>query len=223
MTSQIYDHILLTAATDFELEPARRRLAGRENISFFVCGVGPVEAAFNLTTYLAAGRQFDAVINFGVAGAYAASGQQLLDISMASREVLADFGICLADRIDSLSENIAATAEFDLENNLFSQSREILAKSEPALHCGTFLTVNCVSGTRSRGDYLQKKYQALAENMEGAAVARTCKGFGIDMLELRCISNMVVDRDPTKWRLKEACEIAGEKVAHLIEGLKAED
>jgi futalosine hydrolase len=221
MTSRTYDHILLAAATDFELEPARIRLGGIENVSFLVCGVGPVETAFNLTRFLSVGKQFDAVINFGVAGAYHESGQALLDLCLATKEVLADFGVCLGDRIIPLAENIPVMTEFDLQNDLFLQARNILAKSEHKLHCGTFLTVNCASGTRSRGDHLQKTYQALSENMEGGAVARVCKELGLPLLELRCISNMVEDRNPSKWRLAEACEIAGEGVAHLVTGLKS--
>ena len=54
-------------------------------------------------------------------------------------------------------------------------------------------------------------------DMEGAAVARVCGALQVPCLELRCISNMVEDRDLSKWRLREACEKAGATAALLME------
>ena len=42
--------------------------------------------------------------------------------------------------------------------------------------------------------------------MEGAAVAMVCQSLDIPCAELRCISNMVDDRDTSKWQLVEAIE-----------------
>jgi futalosine hydrolase len=134
--------------------------------------------------------------------------------------VLADLGICFADTIEPFAgDALAVNREFDLENELFQQARKILACENIPFASGRFLTVNCVSGTGRRGDYLQKTHQAICENMEGAALARVCQGFGVDFLELRCVSNMVEDRNPSKWRLKEACTTAGFAVAKVVRGL----
>ena len=43
---------LLAAATDFECDCARRTLAERQDVAFLTTGVGPVETAFNLTSFL---------------------------------------------------------------------------------------------------------------------------------------------------------------------------
>lgn len=51
---------------------------------------------------------------------------------------------------------------------------------------------------------LAATYDAISENMEGAAVARVCRSYKLDWLEIRAISNMVVDRDTSSWRLGEA-------------------
>lgn len=211
---------LLVAATELELEPARQALAGARNVAFLLSGVGPVDAAFALTRHLSLHYQVSAVINFGVAGAYLSTGLEVLDMCVANGETLADLGICFADRIEALAgEALPVNREFDLENELYQEARKILGLENIPFVSGRFLTVNCVSGTGRRGDYLHETHQAICENMEGAALARVCQGFGIDFLELRCVSNMVEDRNPAQWRLKEACAAAGFAVAKVVRGL----
>jgi futalosine hydrolase len=211
---------LLVAATDLELEPAGKALAGSQNVSLLLSGVGPVDAAFALTRYLSQHDQVSAVINFGVAGAYLNTGLEVLDMCVAQSEVLADLGICFPDRIEPFAgDALAVNREFDLQNELYQEARKILGCENIPFASGRFLTVNCVSGTGLRGDYLHKTHQAICENMEGAALARVCQGFGVDFLELRCVSNMVEDRNPSKWRLKEACAAAGFAVGMVVRGL----
>jgi futalosine hydrolase len=84
---------------------------------------------------------------------------------------------------------------------------------------GPFITVNGVSGNRKRGEMLRKKWQGLRENMEGAAVVRVCREFDLPCLELRCISNMVEDRDLANWRVAEACDKAALAAILTIKGL----
>ncbi|MFZ5764085.1 MAG: futalosine hydrolase [Thermodesulfobacteriota bacterium] len=211
---------LVVAATEFELEPARKNLAAARNVAFLVTGVGPVEAAFALTRYLALHQDVAAVVNVGVAGAYPGGGLDLLDIGLARREILADFGICHGEWIEALSgETMRINREFSLDNQLFAESRRILELEHLPCGSGTFVTVNCASGTARRGAYLRNSCNAICENMEGAALARVCLGFGVDMVEVRCVSNMVEDRDPAAWRLRDACEAGGDAVARLVRGL----
>ena len=46
---------------------------------------------------------------------------------------------------------------------------------------------------------LEERYHGLCENMEGAAVAQVAACHGVPWLEVRGISNMVEDRDLSKW------------------------
>jgi futalosine hydrolase len=211
---------LLVAATDFECDCAKKLLLHRKDIIFLTSGVGPVETAFNLTSFLTKHSHVSAVINFGVAGAFVKTNVDILDVCLAKREVLADLGICFTDRIDSLAtKNLTIKRTFDLQNSLFQQAQKVLIKKNKPFHAGTFVTVNCVSGTQKRGNLLQQNHQAICENMEGAAIARVCLGFGLDCLEIRVISNMVEDRDQSKWQLKQACQDAGQAVTTVVEGL----
>ena len=210
---------LLAAATDMELAPAKKSLGSHRGVDFLNTGVGPVNAAYSLTRYLSQkGKSVEGVINFGVTGAYLKTGLNLLDICLAEKEILADLGICFAESVAPLGEeSLRIQREFDLQNTLFKKAGRFLKSNDMPFKQGSFVTVNCVSGTQSRGDMLKETYQALCENMEGAAIARVCSGFGVECLEVRSVSNMVEDRDPSRWQLPEACEAAALHAGRMTE------
>ena len=218
---------LVTAATPFELDPLLRACPPGARFESLVCGVGPVETALRLSVLLArreaAGAlRYRGVINIGVAGAYrrAEGGADLLDLCLAEREVLGDLGICDEETITSLrSDTLEIVDAFDLDRPLLQEAEVLLAGH--GIHCrrGTFVTVNCVSATSRRGDLLARRHEALCENMEGAAAARVCLEYGLPLLELRCVSNLVEDRDPRTWRLRAASDRCGRAAALLINGL----
>ena len=106
-----------------------------------------------------------------------------------------------------------------LDRDLLTRVGRILHSKQLSFYTGAFVTVNCASGTAKRGNMLGARYRALCENMEGAAVARVCREFNLPCLELRCVSNLVEDRDTSRWQLKKACRRAGEVTALVTEHL----
>ncbi|PKN23327.1 MAG: hypothetical protein CVU68_01250 [Deltaproteobacteria bacterium HGW-Deltaproteobacteria-3] len=66
---------------------------------------------------------------------------------------------------------------------------------------------------------LRAAHNGLCENMEGAAVARVCQEFAVPCLEVRCVSNMVEDRNPANWQLAAAVQKCGQVVSLLIDRL----
>lgn len=218
---------LVTSATEHEMQPFQALCPGGGGVRQLVTGLGPVETAVRLSSWLSRHPgPVSGIINFGVAGAYTGSpgltSTRLLDICLAEREVLGDLGICFADRIKRFSDKkLRAYDTFTLDRELRAQARRILAAENIFFHSGTFITVNCASGTARRGAMLAAGHRGLCENMEGAAVARVCEEFHLPCLELRCISNMVEDRDPGRWQLEKACVRAAEVTAVLVRHLPA--
>ena len=214
---------LVTAATVFEMEAFLRACSSGVSCEQLITGVGPVEAAVQLTAHLAkTSASFQGVINLGVGGAYCRDqgGADLLDICLAEREVLGDLGICYGDAVEPLrGESFEILDMFSLDNHLLTQAESLLTSGKVAYKRGPFVTVSCVSGSRQRGVLLARQHRALCENMEGAAVARACQQFGLPLLELRCISNLVEDRNLQNWQLKKACARCGEVAALIVEGL----
>ena len=226
--------ILITAATSKEMQAyihtEKEQDQFGEQICCLVTGVGPVETTLSLAGLLqrkSTKSTIDCVINFGIAGAYRENNTsvqaKMLDLCLAEQEVFGDLGIQLADTVEPLPEDLSVYNHFVLDSGLLSTAKQLLRDAGPGYSStqGTFVTVSCASGTLHRGNQLGRQFHGLCENMEGAAVARVCQEFSLPCLEIRCISNMVEDRDQEKWQLQEACTQAGKAAATIAAGFVA--
>lgn len=211
--------ILLVVATEMEALPlAGEKVALPHEI--LLTGVGPLETAVRLTRRLSMGQgDVSLVLNFGVAGAYVGSGADLLDICLAEREVMGDFGICHAENVEPFKGQLASRSVFLLDQRYLALAGEILDKQNYGCKKGVFVTVNGASATARRGAMMRAAHNGLCENMEGGAVARVCDEFAVPCLEVRCVSNMVEDRNPANWQLAAAARKCGQAVALLVEHL----
>lgn len=216
---------LVTSATEMEMAPFVRACQNHDPRYRLITGVGPLESTYSLTRRLAEDRSgIRGVLNFGVAGAYplvnGVVGAELLDICVAELECMGDLGICFDDRIEAFAgEHVPVRTRFPVDQDLADQAAGVLAEAGITCHRGVFVTVCSVSGTAGRGEIVAAGQGGLCENMEGAAVAGVCDAFNLPLLELRCISNFVEDRDVSRWRLGEACEKAGMAAALVLRAL----
>ena len=76
------------------------------------------------------------------------------------------------------------------------------------------VSVAAASDARRRRDRADVTPQAVAEEMEGYAVALAAQEFGVDLWIVRGISNVAGDRDVSGWALPEAIRAA---CAHIAE------
>ena len=217
--------ILVVAATPIEMKPFQTLLQEEKlSCEILVIGVGPVETAVRLTKFLSDTREvITSVLVFGIGGAYIQPLQEkqarILDICLASQEILGDFGISNPDKLEYLPPSLTGDIVYPMDTHLIYDCRQILYKNKVKTMEGPFITVNGASGSRMRGEMLRKKWQGLCENMEGAAVARVCREFDLPCVELRCISNMVENRNITNWRVAEACDKAAIAAILTVKGL----
>jgi len=214
--------ILAIAATEIEMNPLQRLLKEGMQVQTLISGVGPVEAAVRLSRYLQKTPQaFTAVFNFGVGGGYIPAGEgrgpRILDLYLAETESFGDMGICYPDGVEPLPKDLTGEISFRMDPGLLERARQICINRD--IKTGNFVTVMGVSATRTRGLAIGKRFNAQCENMEGAAVARVCAEFSLPVVELRCISNLVENRDLKNWRLQEACEKVAATAARIIEAL----
>lgn len=197
------------------------------NVRIVVCvsGVGKVNAAA-AAAVLIDRYQPQLVINIGCAGAYIGSGLSIGNLVVASEEILADDGVHVAEGWKDLRYmNIPSVEQGGLSlYNVLPLSRHASEKAmQLADYYGVFLmrgrsaTVSTCSGTRLHGSELSNRWNALIENMEGAAVAQVCLRCGVDCLEIRGISNYVEERDLKKWDIPRAVEAAQRFVLKYIE------
>jgi futalosine hydrolase len=188
-------------------------------------GIGMVNAA-HAATLLIHGYTPGLIILFGIGGAYPASGLKVGDIAMAECEVYADIGVLEEDGLRGLEATgfplLRAGRKkyfntFPLETGIARSA--LRARGMPGIRPGVFLTVSQATGTKKRAMELQGKFGAICENMEGAAAAHICTRYGLPMLEMRGISNIVHGRDLRKWDKKLASENCQRAVMGLMERL----
>lgn len=217
--------ILVVAATQMEMNAltAYSEILGAKT-NTLVCGVGPVEAAVRIGRYLCQQRNpVSLVVNFGIGGAYLRRQSQanMLDVCLATSEVLGDFGICLGEQMEYFSEQMVGLYRLALDEGWLETARKILEKHGHSVCCGDFVTVNSVSGSAVRGSVMAEAWNGLCENMEGAALARVLAEYRIPLIECRVISNMVVDRDRAAWEMEKACAKAGTVASLLVTELSS--
>lgn len=204
---------------------------GKVRIVVCIGGIGKVNAAA-ATAVMIDRYQPQLVINTGCAGAYIGSGLSVGNLVVASEEVLADDGVNVADGWKDLGYmNLPSVEQGGLSlYNVLPLSRHASEKAmQLADYYGVFLmrgrsaTVSTCSGTRLHAAELSNRWNALIENMEGAAVAQVCLRCAVDCLEIRGISNYVEDRDLKAWDIPRAVEAAQRFVLKYIEEMDRPD
>lgn len=144
----------------------------------------------------------------GIAGAYPSSKLAVGSIAVAEKEVFADEGLLrnCNDAPDSF---------------IFFDSEEIplyVPDFLKVLPRGIFLTVSSCTGNIERARFLERRFNALCENMEGAAVAKVSQIYKIPCIEIRSISNIVTDRAEL-LNLKEVSESSSIVQKFILENL----
>jgi len=182
-------------------------------VSLLETGIGCVNTAQALTAFLET-HSPQAVLQVGVGGAYRLSGLGVGDLAVAASETYADAGVATPDGwrpLDLIGIPVLRTGEEDIYN-VIPVDTSLATKAASALEemdglkvqSGPFATVQQCSGVADLGDVVAERFKAICENMEGAAAAHLAALYGVPFLEVRAISNLVENRDLSKWDLPGA-------------------
>lgn len=221
---QLADALANRGEIEIGRKPAWSGVLDGAPVLLFPAGMGKTNAAHGFTALLET-REVRGVIGFGVGGAYAGSGLQVGDIALASRAVYGDegveapggwmstegIGIPLIERDGERVFN-----EIALDAARVQRAADALTAAGVHVRVGPFVTVSACSGTAARGDALAARFGGLCEGMEGAALAHVAAFYDAPFLELRGISNLVEDRDLSRWRLADAAAAAQRAVRALV-------
>lgn len=215
--------VLLLAATELEAT-----LLASSRFPLVVAGIGAVNTAHALTGYFATHQKPSLVIQTGIAGAYVPAGIPVGAVVLADTEIYGDLGVLTVDGWQPMEAVgiplVAARDGRPARFNYFPLDETLVARATGIggsliTRTGPFLTLSIVTGVRTLGDELHDRFGALCESMEGAAAAHVCALHDTPFLEVRGISNLVEDRDRSKWRIKEAAEAAQTVALKLAESL----
>ena len=174
-----------------------------------VTGVGPVNAAHAVTVAIVHEKP-GAIVVCGVGGAYPSSGLDIGDVVSAEIECYGDLGAASPTGfLDMKALGFPIVESPTLYNDLPMQVF-------PSERRAKFVTVSTCTGTAAAAGAMAARTGGAVENMEGAAVAHVAHLHRIPVGEIRGISNMVTDRDPKSWRLKDAAAAAQEAMLAWI-------
>ncbi|WP_420116338.1 futalosine hydrolase [Micromonospora sp.] len=201
--------LLVLTAVPAEAEAVRAGLTD-PTVTVRAIGVGPAVAGATTARMLAlaeaAGRPYRAVVSAGIAGGFAGRAPVGATV-LASRSVAADLGaesptgFIPVDELGMPPELLGGGPTIDVDRALLGALRAAL----PQAVVGAVLTVSTVTGTAASTTALADRHpDAVAEAMEGYAVAVAATQAGLPFAELRTVSNPVGPRDRDGWRMREA-------------------
>ncbi len=188
-------------------------------------GMGKTNAAHALTALLET-RPVRGVVGFGIGGAYPGSGLEVGGIALATAAVYGDDGVQAPAgwmSTEGIGIPLWQSGEarrfntFALDAPRVERARTALADAGYDVRTGPFVTVSCCSGTAALGMMMAERVPgALCEGMEGAALAHVAAIYEVPFLELRAVSNLVEDRDMSRWRIPAAAEAAQAAVRVVV-------
>ncbi len=183
-----------------------------KNIDTLICitGIGKIKSSIAAVIAFEKNPISYAIVS-GVAGAYPSSGLNVGDIALANKEIDADKGILIN------CEN--------MDNSFIFMEQEEISLFVPdfakRLKTGTFLTVSACTGNLNRAMFLERKFNAICENMEGASIAKVAKIYDVVVSEIRSISNLVTDRTKllTIDEVKKSAEVSQKFILENFDSL----
>ncbi len=217
-------NVVITAATIGEWMPAFAGMnksftkkSSRLKVQFYQSGVGILASSVALTR-LAIEDKPDLIIQIGIAGCFKKT-MQLGKVVVINEEILGDTGV---------EENGTWKDIFDLKlekSNYHPFEKRRLPNpwlkkfnllKLPELNA---ITVNQISTDEKRINQIQKKYKPDLESMEGAVLHYIGREMGIPFIQIRAISNVVGERDKSKWQMKASIDHLNKTVLQYIDAL----
>ncbi|WP_432737882.1 futalosine hydrolase [Maridesulfovibrio sp. FT414] len=184
------------------------RLGSRSGL-LLVTGIGVINTALSLGRVLAE-HDPGLVIMVGIAGTFVPEKFPLGTSCMVRTEIWPEYGLKKGHDVDpkGIGFCLAQTAGGPVWDRVELLSGKSLDKSGldrlAKLPEAVSLTVSGVTATLEGAARFRIAYAADLENMEGFAAAYACTLAGVDMCELRTVSNIVGSRDSCDWDLNGA-------------------
>jgi futalosine hydrolase len=215
--------LLLTAATPQEIQPAvqylqeRMYLNSRHQIGVIITGVGMVSTTYQLSKQLLKSRP-EIIIQAGIAGSLHPLHPPGTAV-VVKDEVFGDMLALEQEEIKDLFDlNLVGLHDPPFRNRrIINTHQHLLEKCR--LDAVSAITVNQVTTDAQQVHRLIKKYNPVIESMEGAALHYVASMEQIPFLQIRSISNMVGERDKTKWKIGPAIDTLNTELITIINKL----
>jgi len=235
-------HILLAAATTFEIQPtidfvlnprnhpptapgksphpSPRAHPAPHRISTLITGIGVLPTTWSLMRQIDRDRP-DLIIQAGIAGCL--TGKPHGEVFAIRDETLADLGVW---------EDQQFKTPFDLRladpnqppftaGRLVNPYQTLLTVT--GLEPVSAITVNEITTNPDRIDWYRENLSAVVESMEGGALHYIGLQERIAFLQLRSVSNDIGIRDKSKWNIPLAIQRLNDHLIRLLQVLDGKD
>jgi len=172
-----------------------------EDLDILIHGPGTPSTIFQLTTYCNK-RKPDLIIQVGIAGSFTSS-IPIGTVCAVADDRFADLGAEDDTQFIDLFEMGLAGNYYKAPLLTCDPSTLMLAGEIPHVHS---ITVNTTTGSLQTTENRKIQFQADIESMEGAAAMYVAEQFGIPLLQIRAISNIVEKRNKAAWNIPLAVQ-----------------
>lgn len=197
---------------------------GDHSYDLLITGPGVFNMSYAFTAYLNESIP-KVVIATGIAGVFKQSGFGIGDIGIATQEQYLHAGIQTQgikndplpfELIDQQPLSRQGIYPFD-EKKADEYFKKISAHDSDEysskIFKGPFLTVSTITSSFDYADTLYSEYGVVMESMEGAACAHIAACCNLPLVQIRCASNFVGERDKTCWNIDKAVSNLGQTLA----------
>ena len=208
-TKKIFDNVKIHSLYNLKIYECKN-----EKVDCFLVesGIGKVNAA-RTAQILIDKMNVDYVLNVGVAGSISREIKKC-DIVIADKLVQHDFDFTLFNYEKGEIPNVGRYINGDKE--LVKLARKI--NIETNLTVGTISSGDIFISDQKMGEKINKKFNALCVEMEGAAIAQVCYLSQIPFLVVRAISDSPYDKD-NHITFEEFLKISSSMAAKFVEQL----
>jgi futalosine hydrolase len=209
---------LILVPTPREMETIRLLLSGDDDrLAFQLCGFGPIAAAARAGALIARYKP-ERVLLVGIAGSFDTEKNPL---GTACRfDEVTCFGIGVGSGINHQSAYELGWQQFsggDAQPEIGDVVRLDSTFVQGVTCAGKLLTCCSASANLDEASEHHRLFpDAVAEDMEGFAVAMACSLARVPLQIVRGISNRVGDRDHANWRIDDALAAAAKMASRLM-------
>jgi len=207
--------ILLVSATAHELDSLKLKNNDPAiKTEILISGIGIASTTYHVTRGLMENK-YDVVIQTGIAGSFT-NDLNLGEVVFVNADTFGDSGIEETGKFKSLfSSGLANKNDFPFTNGWLINEHKLLPVE--LLKSIKAITVNKITDDKKQIELQRNIFNVQAESMEGAALHYVCLHMNIPFLQIRAISNLVGERDKSKWKMTEAISNLNIELNKIIE------
>lgn len=210
--------ILIVSATELEIKYLLEQSFPSYSVDFLITGFGATAMTYQLTKHLN-NNKYDLIINVGIAGDLN-NKFEIGEIVNVAKDTFGDLGSNMNGKfLTQFDKKWIDENKFPFKNG-FLKSNYNHNSFINKLKIVTGITVNTISNSLEILKSRREKFIADIETMEGAAFMFVCLNEKIDCVQIRSISNKMIENETFKLDIENSVPKLHSFIVDFINSLK---